>query len=150
MYGIKFKKICLGLLLLPFAVLAQTSDEIKETDALPAQQQLVRDLIELENQRLTQPLAARRSQNQSSAVSPMAYSGVDLVLKAMYGVDKRILAEVSFRGKPYLYLRGQAWPIGDSQGQSQLRLLSMSSGCIRLAHKEEQFSACVLTHGGQP
>lgn len=112
-----------------------------------AEQQLILDLIQAENARLAQPKTEPSVRPATKEV--VVYEGPDLVLKAMYGVDTRILAEVSFRGETYLYLRGQVWPLGDQQGRSQLRLISMSARCIQVAHKEEHFDACVLPHGGQ-
>lgn len=108
---------------------------------LAEQQQLVRDLIAAENQLLQTPKAVKAMPIKTSK-TPI-YAGPDLVLRAVYGVGQRLVAEVSFRGESYLYLRGQSWPMGDPQGRSQLRLLEISSRCVRLAHKEQHFDACV-------
>lgn len=139
MCAINMKK-CLGLGLIG-AVLCWPAYVVAE------QQQLVLDLIQAENERLTQVKPISSTAQTTKAV--MTYEGPDLVLHAMYGVGKRILAEVSFRGVNYLYLHGHTWPLGDQQGRSQLRLVGIGAHCIQLAHKEEQFDACVLPQGGQ-
>lgn len=117
----------------------QSSDSYAE-DALQAQQQIVRDLILAETQQLQTQQALP---TKPKAQIPSVFEGPDLVLHALYGVGQRLMAEVSFKGVGYLYLRGQHWPLGDQQGRSQLRLLDISSRCISLAHKEQHFDACV-------
>ena len=111
-----------------------------------AETQLVLDLIRAENEQL-QPSSAQPKRNHPVLVKE-DYEGSRLVLHAMYGVGKRVIAEVSFEGQLYLYLRGQSWPIGDQQGRSGLRLVSMSTNCVQLARQEEVFDACVLAQGG--
>lgn len=113
-----------------------------------AEKTLVLDLMQQENQRL-----ASLASTPIKEIRPLVakHDVLDnLALKAMYGVGQNILAEVSFNGSSYLYLRGQVWPIGDETGKSQLRLLSMSSRCILLAHKEQQHNLCVIPTGAQP
>lgn len=118
---------------------AERSTDRDET--LGEQQQLVRDLIAAETQQLQTASTAKATpiKAQKSVVD----GEPDVVLHAVYGVGQRLVAEVAFRGESYLYLRGQVWPLGDPQGRSQLRLLELSSRCVRLAHKEQHFDACI-------
>ena len=111
-----------------------------------AEAQLVLDLIRAENEQL-QPSVTQEKRN-NTVLLKKEYEDPELILHAMYGVGKRVIAEVSFEGQLYLYLRGQHWPIGDQQGRSGLRLVSMSTNCVQLALQEEVFDACLLPQGG--
>lgn len=145
MYEISLQKkslkvgVALGLSFLSL-MQSQAYAHSQVDESLQEQQQLVMDLILAESQQLKAPQA--RSKTLSVQKSPV-FDGPELVLRALYGVGQRLMAEVSFRGESYLYLRGQTWPMGDPQGRSQLRLLEISSRCVRLAHKEHHFDACV-------
>lgn len=122
--------------------------DLEPTAEWEAEKTLVLDLMQQEGQRL-----ALLASNPIKETRPLVLSNdvLDkLVLNAMYGVGQNVLAEVNFNGSTYLYLRGQVWPIGDEAGKSQLRLLSMSSRCVRLAHKEQQHNLCVIPTGVQP
>ncbi len=70
-----------------------------------------------------------------------------LYLKAMYGVGKRLLAEVHWNGQDYVYLNGHTWPLG--QAQKSLRLIRMAGRCITLGLQETQHQLCVRTPGGE-
>lgn len=120
-----------------------------DTD-LQKQQQFIRDLINAENQQLQAPQSTQAAVQKHASTKTVNYEGPELSLHALYGVEPRLVAEVTFRGQEYLYLRGQTWPMGDAQGRSQLRLVSLSARCIRVAYKDQHFDACVLPQGGKP
>lgn len=109
---------------------------------------LVLDLMQQEGQRLALLASTPIKEIRPSALNNDVLD--NLALNAMYGVGQNVLAEINFNGSTYLYLRGQVWPIGDETGKSQLRLLSMSSRCVLLAHKEQQHNLCVIPTGAQP
>lgn len=122
------------LMMLPSLVLGSSSFE---TD-----QQQVHELMRLETEQLLQ---------RSSGVSPKASESLQtnsLRLKAIYGVGKRVLAEVDWNGRDYLYLKGQTWPLGHSSA-SALRLIEMAGRCITLAQHEQTHRLCVASPGGE-
>ncbi|WP_298050238.1 hypothetical protein [uncultured Paenalcaligenes sp.] len=113
------------------------------------QSHLVRDLMRLEAEKLVAPSPVQKETSQLS--SHINSDGPpQLYLRAMYGVGQRILAEVDFNGKTYLYLKGQTWPVGGELEPDQLRLVAMTAQCIELAYKEQSMKACVTPKGGQP
>lgn len=117
---------------------------------LKEHQRLIRDLINAENQQLQAPQSTQTAVQKQAPTKTVSYEGPELSLHALYGVEPRLVAEVTFRGQEYLYLRGQTWPMGDAQGRSQLRLVNLSARCIRVAYKDQHFDACVLPQGGKP
>lgn len=135
--------LCFFLVVHPIHAQESASTEI----TAQAQEGLVRDLIQQENQRLAQGITGVPT--QAGAVLEREIKPQEPELIAMYGVGKKVLAEVSFKGQPYLYIRGQTWPLGDVNGSSQLRLLSMSSRCTHLAFQKTEFNLCVTPQGGQ-
>ena len=143
MYEIKRRARALTLGI-SFCLLSWLPTAAQATAEIAQQQQVVRELIALENQQLQAPQRTATAAITTHPINKMPnFEGPDLILHAVYGVGQRLIAEVTFRGRNYLYLRGQAWPLGDTQGRSQLRLIEISSRCVRLAQKEQSFDACV-------
>ncbi len=107
-----------------------------------ADQMQVLELMRQETEKLLRPVA-----KAPPAVAPPVVD--TLYLKAVYGVGKRLLAEVHWNGQDYLYLKGQTWPLGHAQ-QKNLRLVKMAGRCITLAQQETQHHLCVNTPGAEP
>lgn len=129
-----------------FAIFPMCSLASNSTVAEPqAQALLVRDLIQKENERLAQGVVG--STVVSTPYTEQAQASHPKLI-AMYGVGKKVLAEVDFNGQQYLYVRGQTWPVGDVKGSSQLRLIKMSSRCAHLAFQKTEFNLCVTPQGG--
>lgn len=57
-------------------------------------------------------------------------------LKAIYGRDTRLLAEVQIGQRVLLFQQGQVWPVGRERDR-QIRLLSLDSRCIELEFEPE-------------
>lgn len=104
--------------------------------------QHVYELMRLETEQLLQPKPT--SQSKALKTEPTD----QLRLKAMYGVGKRVLAEVQWNGRDYIYLKGQTWPLGNTSSNT-LRLLSMAGRCITLAHQDQTHQLCVASPGGE-
>ena len=68
-------------------------------------------------------------------------------LQAIYGVGQRLLAEVSWQGQSYIYLKGQALPAGRKADASTLRLKSISARCIALQGPDRLFESCLGSAG---
>ena len=105
-------------------------------------QMQVLELMRQETEKLLRPVA------KTPLVAAPALVDT-LYLKAVYGVGKRLLAEVHWNGQDYLYLKGQAWPLGHTQQQA-LRLVQMSGRCITVAQQEKHHQLCVNTPGAEP
>lgn len=71
------------------------------------------------------------AKNKSSKPTPA------LKLKAIYGRDTQLLAEVQHEQRLLLFQQGQLWPIGRERDRT-MRLLSLSSRCIELEIRQIQ------------
>lgn len=102
---------------------------------------LVRDMLLLEAEQARQNMStctpattrgeesdtAQIAESPSKALTAMS----SLELKAIYGRDTRLLAEVRQGQRLLVFQQGQLWPIGRDRDQ-HMRLLSLSNRCIEL------------------
>ncbi len=108
---------------------------------------LVRDMLLLEAEQALQNMSScTRSTTRdegggtapNAAVPSKAATPVPLLkLKAIYGRDTRLLAEVQQGQRLLVFQQGQLWPVGRDRDQ-HIRLLSLSSRCIELEVGQEQ------------
>ncbi len=71
-------------------------------------------------------------------------------LVGIYGVGKRLFAEVRAGERAYLYLRGQSQPIGRAMGgDDHYRLKELAGACIRLERNEEETVLCLPRAGSR-
>lgn len=102
---------------------------------------LVRDMLLLEaeqareNMSTCTPSTARGEGNDTAQIAAAPSKAVTamplLKLKAIYGRDTRLLAEVQQGQRLLVFQQGQLWPIGRDRDQ-HMRLLSLSNRCIEL------------------
>lgn len=71
-----------------------------------------------------------------------------LRLVGIYGVGKRLFAEVRAGSQGWVFLRGQPLPVGHTASSTALRLMELSEACVRLARQEEDIHLC-LPRGGK-
>lgn len=74
-----------------------------------------------------------------------------LKLVAIYGVGKKLLAEVSVGTHPYVYMYGRALPVGLKSSAAAYRLRAMTSSCVELERNDESHRLCLhpsLATGG--
>jgi hypothetical protein len=72
----------------------------------------------------------------------LAHSGA-LELVAIYGVGKKLLAEVNIGARPHVYVRGQALPVGVRAGASPYLLRGISGSCVHLERQDEAHTLCL-------
>lgn len=141
----RYLALCCAACLLSSASQAESTEPTHWQD----QTLLVKELMLSESEHLMTPRSTVKEEKTSSTQNTLMQKETLVpTLKAMYGVGKRIAAEVDFDGKSYVYLRGQTWPVGDKAGRSQLRMLAMTSRCVEMAYQEQMFTACVVPRGG--
>lgn len=102
---------------------------------------VVRDMLLLEAEQARQNMASCSRPLEGQEGAGLAQADVDksrsskaasgLKLKAVYGRDTRLLAEVQHGQRLLLFQQGQLWPIGRERDR-QMRLLSLDSRCIEL------------------
>lgn len=112
-------------------------------------QMLVRELMRLD----AEQAALRLRKGTSSAAGGAVMTPMPQVrggsgqprpkLQAIYGVGQRLLAEVSWQGQSYIYLKGQTLPAGRKADASTLRLKSISARCIALQGPDRLFESCL-------
>ncbi len=73
-------------------------------------------------------------------------------LVAMYGVGRNLMAEVQVGARAFLYLRGQALPVGHAGDAAVYRLRDMNGACVQLERGEDRHSLCLraLLGGARP
>jgi len=106
----------------------------------------VRELMRLDTALAIEQAKARLRQHKSGQAiadnSPMAQSG-SLKLVAIYGVGKKLLAEVVIGQRKHVYMRGRSWAVGVKGGASDYRLLGISGSCVQLERDGEGHTLCL-------
>lgn len=72
----------------------------------------------------------------------LASSGA-LKLVAIYGVGRKLLAEVMVGARSHVYLRGQALAVGAKAGPSEYLLRGISGSCVHLERQQEAHTLCL-------
>ncbi|OWT65728.1 hypothetical protein [Candidimonas nitroreducens] len=112
---------------------------------LAAEQMSVRELMHLETREALELARARaRNHRYPDMVSASAGPGGEaLKLIAIYGVGKKLLAEVRVGARPQVYLRGQALPLGEKAGPRVYRLHGITGSCVHLERRGEAHTLCL-------
>jgi len=116
-----------------------------EAGELAAEQMSVRELMHLET-RAALEQARGRARNHRYPDSAPAGAGPGregLKLVAIYGVGKKLLAEVLVGSHPHVYLRGQALPLGAKAGAQVYRLHGITGSCVHLERRGEAHTLCL-------
>lgn len=94
-----------------------------------------------------QGLGKPSAQDRHSSLA--AKGGLKLV--AVYGVGKKLLAEVAVGPHPYVYMNGRALPVGVKTSATAYRLRSITGSCVHLERNDESHTLCLnpsLSAGG--
>ncbi|HLU78193.1 MAG TPA: hypothetical protein VKZ52_01340 [Burkholderiaceae bacterium] len=112
----------------------------------------VRELMRLESEAALQALRRGRTPGAPGPRGPLApapQAGEEaLRLVGIYGVGKRLFAEVRAGSQGWVFLRGQPLPLGHTASSTALRLRELSGACVRLVRQEEDIHLC-LPRGGR-
>jgi hypothetical protein len=118
-----------------------------QSDDLAQDQISVRELMRLDTAlALSQTKDKLHSRNRTTpAVDSrgLPAHGGGLRLVAIYGVGKKLLAEVHIGSKPHVYVRGKALPVGVSADPSAFHLRGITGSCIQLERKDEAHTLCL-------
>jgi hypothetical protein len=106
-------------------------------------QMSVRELMhmdaELARQQASKRLRAADPQHDVSRSSGSAAPR----LAAIYGVGKKLLAEVVIGSRSHVYLRGQALPVGGQAGPGTYMLRGISGSCVHLERAGDSHTLCL-------
>lgn len=113
-----------------------------------AQDQLsVRELMRLDTalalSQAKDGLHSRHKTMPSADSQGLSAQSGGLRLVAIYGVGKKLLAEVHIGSKPHVYMRGKALPVGISADPSAFHLRGITGSCIQLERKDEAHTLCL-------
>lgn len=114
---------------------------------LSSHQMSVRELMYLDTALALEHTKARLRQQRvgqdiAENAGQIAQSGA-LKLLAIYGVGKKLLAEVRIGERTHIYMRGQAWAVGMKASPSSYRLQGISGSCVHLKREEEGHTLCL-------
>lgn len=121
---------------------AQAHDQSSSLDAEAWEVQSVRELMQLDIERALDQ--ARQHANSPGGIVVDATGGrLEPRLVAMYGVGRSLMAEVLVGTQAYLYVRGQAHPLGYANDQAVYQLRGMNGSCIQLHKAQNSHSLCL-------
>jgi hypothetical protein len=144
--------VCLALVL---SRLASADTALPGAEPLPWKDAMkVHELLFLDTEQAL--LLAREKQRAIQKREPAlagavtASSGIEPELVAIYGVGKKLLAEVRSQGRSLVYINGKPQPVGTQQGtQTQAyELKGISGRCVRLERDGKGLTLC-LNHIGE-
>ncbi len=113
------------------------------------QAQSVRELLRRDLQEALRPAPARGGVPAARASQPADASAAQPRLVAMYGVGRRLMAEVQVGGRAFLYVRGQALPVGHAGDSAVYRLREMNGACVRLERGAQRHALCLRAMLGE-
>lgn len=119
-----------------------------DADDLAADQMSVRELMRLDAQQaLVQTRARLAGQSHPRAAQDIAIKvgpgSAAPKLVAIYGVGKKLLAEVLVGSQPHVYMRGQALPVGAKPGAAVPVLRGITGSCVQLERQDETHTLCL-------
>lgn len=160
------RSLC-GLMLIAVPTVAAPSSSIQSAlsdepsssaaglDHLADDQMLVRELMRAE---AVKALSAMSDERLASRRAPQGRpldpdltppSTARPVLKGIYGVGKRLLAEVQWQGHTYVYLNGRALPLGRVADPNGYLLQGIQSRCVQLARGDSRLTLCLDQDGAE-
>lgn len=140
--------LILPLLLVPRTVFSTTADTLTaESSALTT----VLDLMRLDSELAL--AAARQRTVQGKTAGLNAGRSHDTVespqLVGIYGVGKRLFAEVRSGSQALLFLKGHSLPVGHVGGHELYRLKDLDGACVRLERQGNETVLCLPRAGRQ-
>lgn len=104
----------------------------------------VRELMHLDAE-LARKQARQRLKASGPPLEPPAAGGGSpaLHVAAIYGVGKKLLAEVVIGARSHIYMRGQALPVGGKAGPGTYLLRGISGSCVHLERAGDSQTLCL-------
>ncbi len=133
--------ICLAVVMPSVSQATATSVSDTESDTMA-----VRELMRLDTElalRATQSRLDKAANDTSAVVAITGAKRGALKLVAIYGVGKNLMAEVLVGSQPYVYMRGQALPVGAKPGHSAYQLAGISGSCVYLKQQDDEHTLCL-------
>ena len=140
--------LVLGMLGVLLVVMANQARAVpSQADALELEQMSVRELMRLDS---ALALSQTRSKLQGAKNPSVEYLPTDEErprVQAIYGVGRKLAAEVRIGSATYVYMRGQPFPVGQRVAdESGFVLRDINSTCVRLQRKSQELNLCLAAH----
>jgi len=119
-----------------------------DRDELVADQLSVRELMRWETSQALKRVRADRNELPLSTELHGSRSAPDLntaSLVAIYGVGRKLMAEVRIDGATLLFMRGRTNAVGPGKAH-RMRLLSLTERCVEVAVDDRQRVICATAH----
>lgn len=120
---------------------AYAADPLPAPDPETWEVQSVRELMQRDIERSL--AEARRRTEPAGGMVEVAGGRQAPRLVAMYGVGRTLMAEVLVGPRAFLYMRGQAHPVGFANDQAVYQLRGMNGSCIQLQKAQVSHSLCL-------
>lgn len=123
---------------------------VSETDELARDQTSVRELMRLETAQALQRLRAERqtraglAEQRSTSTAGSKLSEAQLV--GIYGVGRKLMAEVRVGERTLLFMRGRLQAVGPDKTHA-LRLVDITDRCVELQWGGQRQSLCAASGG---
>ena len=110
----------------------------------------VRELMRLESEQALAAARERRAQNRNAGAALNSVSRKDArpaadepQLVGIYGVGKRVFAEVRAGSHGWVFLKGHRDPVGHTARAAPYRLRDIVGACVRLEHQGAETRLCL-------
>jgi hypothetical protein len=123
------------------ATVARASDMPPDGDPEAWEIQSVRELMRRDMQRSLERGSGHTEPSSTTLETAGGWHAPRLV--AMYGVGRALMAEVVVGTQAYLYMRGQAHPVGYANDPLVYQLRGMEGSCIELQRAQRSHSLCL-------
>ncbi|WP_397475435.1 hypothetical protein [Pusillimonas sp.] len=129
------------------------AEPANEVDELAADQLSVRELMRLETEQALKRLRAQSDVSGATITGqrfdPSSSSGPSAAsLVAIYGVGRKLMAQVMVDGQTLLFMRGRPQAVGPGKTH-RMRLVDITERCVEIALGEQRESLCAPAQGIQ-
>lgn len=118
-----------------------------QAPTLEFDQMSVRELMRLDSALALSQTKAKLQGQKDTQGSVVLGSEAKPRLQAIYGVGKKLAAEVRVGSATYVYMRGQPFPVGQRHADESLFVLrDISPSCVRLERQAQKLNLCLAAH----
>lgn len=115
-----------------------------QAEALEFEQMSVRELMRLDSALALSQTRAKLQGSKGSQSSAVLSGETSPRLQAIYGVGKKLAAEVRVGSATYVYIRGQPFPVGQRRADESVFVLrDMNTSCVRLERQSQELNLCL-------
>lgn len=115
-----------------------------QAETLEFEQMSVRELMRLDSALALSQTKAKLQGSKGLQGSAVLGGETSPRLQAIYGVGKKLAAEVRVGSATYVYMRGQPFPVGQRRADESVFVLrDMNTSCVRLERQSQELNLCL-------